>query len=74
MKKILMQLEVLFQHIVGRPMEDEPPKNTVQMLKNEKKRIQREMEDCFGDECDDPKEYNDNKEEEAGTGSASSEQ
>jgi hypothetical protein len=32
------------------------------------------MEDCFGDECDDPKEYNDNKEEEAGTGSASSEQ
>jgi hypothetical protein len=70
----MLPIEVLFQHIVGRPMEDEPPKNTVQMLKNEKKRIQREMEDCFGDECDDPKEYNDNKEEEAGTGSASSEQ
>jgi hypothetical protein len=54
----MLPIEILFQHIVGRTMQDEPPASEKQMLASEKLRIQKEMEDCFGDDCSDPKEYN----------------
>jgi hypothetical protein len=53
----MLPIEVLFQHITGRQMEDEVPKEQAKMLQSEKKRIEGQMEDCFGDECDDPKVY-----------------
>ena len=59
-KKILphlLPIEILFQHIVGRPMDDEPPKGDMKVLEAAKKKVRGEMEDCFGDGCEDPKEY-----------------
>ena len=59
-KKILphlLPIEILFQHIVGRAMNDEPPKGDMKVLEAAKKKVRGEMEDCFGDGCEDPKEY-----------------
>lgn len=57
----LLPIEVLFKHIIGRAMEDEVPQEEKKLLESETKRIQNEMEDCFGKDCEDPKEYDGKK-------------
>ena len=52
-----LPMDVLFKHITGRVLNVDPPKMDTEKLKSEKKRILKEQEDCFGKDCDDPKEY-----------------
>ena len=52
-----LPIDVLFEHIMGRSLVAEVPKVDSKKLEAKKKRILQEQEDCFGDDCGDPKTY-----------------
>eukprot|EP00946_MAST-07B_sp_MAST-7B-sp1_P003692 g3692.t1 len=52
-----LPMTVLFKHITGRDLLVDPPKADAQKRKKEEERILKEQEDCFGDDCGDPKQF-----------------
>merc|ERR1719199_1482459 len=52
-----LPMDVLYKHITGEVLVTEAPKADTKRLEGEKQRILQEQEDCFGDDCGDPKAY-----------------
>ncbi len=52
-----LPMDVLFKHITGKVLVVAAPAADTKRLEGERHRILQEQEDCFGDDCGDPKKY-----------------